>query len=144
MARPLAQRMQVKPGHRLLVINPPEGYLESLKPLPDGVVVDVERASGVAYDSVHLFAQNKAAVDRDAPGAMAALSDGGLLWIAYPKTSSSMRSDISRDRGWETMGTAGWDSTVQVSVDDTWSALRFRPVKDIKYTEGSSRKRAGA
>lgn len=144
MARPLTQRLGVKPGQRVLVINAPDGYHESLAPLPDDVRLDDERASGATYDQVHLFAEDKAAVDRDAPRAMEALREGGLLWIAYPKTSGPVRSDITRDHGWEALGAADWDSTVQVSVDDTWSALRFRPVGDIKYTEGSSRRRAGS
>ena len=75
----------------------------------------------------------------DAQGAIGAVKSNGLLWVTYPKKSGKIKTDISRDMGWEAMTQAGWDAVTLVSVDDTWSALRLRPLADIKSRGGVSR-----
>jgi hypothetical protein len=50
-----------------------------------------------------------------------------MLWICYPKRSAKTPSDLSRDAVREAMRGHGWHAVSQVSIDDTWSALRFRP-----------------
>ncbi|MGH3665245.1 MAG: hypothetical protein ACRDU8_03995 [Egibacteraceae bacterium] len=64
---------------------------------------------------------------------------GGLLWPAYPKRSAKVDTDLTRDVGWDAVTKAGWDGIAQVSVDDVWSAVRFRPVADIKRSRRSTR-----
>jgi len=140
MARPLAQRLLIRADQRILVLDAPSRYIDSLDPRPDGVVVDTEPAHGVRYDGVHLFAADQDAVARGTPRALSALRDGGVLWIAYPKLSGPVHSDLKRDRGWEPLVSVGWDGIAQVSVDDTWSAMRFRPTEDVTYTPGSTRR----
>jgi hypothetical protein len=49
------------------------------------------------------------------------------LWVAYPKAN---RADINRDTLWPILGEYGLRPIGQVSVDETWSALRFRPDKE--------------
>jgi hypothetical protein len=51
---------------------------------------------------------------------------GGRLWFAYPKKTGAIRTDITRDHGWEPLREAGLVAVTQVAIDDTWSALRFR------------------
>ncbi len=47
------------------------------------------------------------------------------------KKSAKMKTDLTRDVGWETVAKAGWQAVSQISVDDTWSALRFRPAAEV-------------
>ena len=54
-----------------------------------------------------------------------------LLWLSYPKRSSKVETDLSRDVGWEVVADAGLRPVTQVSIDETWSALRFRPVERV-------------
>jgi hypothetical protein len=126
---PLLKKLGVKPGYRLLVLNAPDGYLAQLTPLPE----KAELATGGKgpFDVVQLFVKNKAQVDRDATKAIQAVKPRGLLWIAYPKKSSKIETDISRDVGWETMKKADWEGVAIFAIDDTWSALRFRPAADV-------------
>jgi hypothetical protein len=51
----------------------------------------------------------------------------GLLWIAFPKRSSGIESDLSRDKGWELLWEAGLRGIALLSIDNTWSAMRFVP-----------------
>ena len=50
-----------------------------------------------------------------------------VLWVAYPKAN---RTDINRDTLWPIMAGLGVRPITQISIDETWSALRFRPLKD--------------
>ena len=54
-----------------------------------------------------------------------------LLWFAYPKGSSKVKTDINRDRVRETGEQFGITTVTAVSIDDTWSALRFRPTDRV-------------
>jgi hypothetical protein len=54
-----------------------------------------------------------------------------VLWFAYPKGTSKIKTDINRD----TIRTTGEDfditTVAAISIDDTWSALRFRPTEKV-------------
>ena len=65
------------------------------------------------------------------PAAIAAVAYDGLLWISYPKRSSKVETDLSRDVLWDLMMETGLRPVTQVSIDDVWSALRFRPAEKV-------------
>jgi hypothetical protein len=54
-----------------------------------------------------------------------------VLWFAYPKGTSKTRTDINRDTIRETGEEFGITTVTAISIDDTWSALRFRPVEKV-------------
>lgn len=122
---PLVKKLLIKPGHRVLVLNAPEGFVKMLAPLPDGVTL--EQQPNGTYDCVQLFVTAKVDLERDAAKAIKALKPDGLLWIAYPKKSSKIKTDITRDVGWEAVYQAGWGGVSLISIDDTWSSMRFKP-----------------
>ena len=121
----LAKKLGLKPGKRALILNAPDGYRALLDPLPEGV--GLTATPGGAFDFVQVFAKNKADLARYVPEAIAAVKPGGMLWIAFPKKTSKIQSDISRDTGWDVVQQAGWQGVSLISVDDVWSAMRFRP-----------------
>lgn len=78
-------------------------------------------------DAVLIFASNMAELDR-----LLALSSklgpkDVLFWACYPKLSSALKSDISRDGIFHTAQRFGLRPVTQVAIDDTWSAMRLRP-----------------
>ena len=125
----LIKKLRIQAGQRMLVANPPPGYLESLGDLPEGVVLS-EEAEG-RFDFVHLFVKDSAELNDLGPAAIEAVAYDGLLWISYPKRSSKIETDLSRDVLWELMAETGLRPVTQVSVDDTWSAVRFRPEERV-------------
>ena len=125
----LLKKLLIKPGQRVLVLHAPDGYLARLDPLPDGARLSTQ-PDGV-FDLVQAFVTQKAELDALWPTVQVAVKPGGVLWLAYPKLSSGVRSDMTRDRGWETVRAAGWEAVTQVAIDDVWSALRFRPLSEI-------------
>lgn len=132
----LAKKLGIKPGQRLLLLHAPEGYRGRLDPLPEGVAVieAAEEPPSEVFDAVHLFVGSKADLDRLAPGAIAPLRPGGVLWIGYPKKSAKTGTDITRDEGWEVIVAAKLRPVTQIAIDETWSALRFRPVAEVVST----------
>ena len=54
-----------------------------------------------------------------------------VLWFAYPKGTSKIKTDINRDTIRMTGDEFGITTVTAISIDDTWSALRFRPIKKV-------------
>src|ERR1700738_1247511 len=125
-ASALSQRLLIQPAQQVLTINAPAGYLDSLRPLPEGASIAAE-PDGV-YDAVHLFAENRSVLERHAEDARKALKPGGTLWIAYLNPAALRGSDLTRDHGWGVLHGAGLVAVKQVEIDRTWVALRFQPV----------------
>lgn len=133
---PLAKKLGIKPGYKALVLNAPEGYVQTLEPMPEGA--EVVTAGSGKYDFVQLFVYNKADVDKSGLAAWENLKPGGLLWYTYPKKTGKIKTDITRDVGWEKIIEAGFGPVAMVSLDDTWSAFRFRPNSEVKSRQGST------
>ncbi len=128
-ASALQKKLRITPGLRMLVLNAPEGYVEGLGNLPDGAELATEVTG--TFDWGQCFVRDVAELRRLAPQARDAVEYDGLLWISYPKRSSNISSDISRDVAWEAMKEFSLRPVFQVSIDETWSALRFRPPEQV-------------
>jgi hypothetical protein len=138
IASPLARKLRMKPGMRALIIAPPPGYLKSLAPLPEGFIISPKAAGTYAF--VQIFATNLAEIGRCSQTLAKHAGPQSLVWIAYPKKTSGIESDISRDIIREAMREAGWDTVSIVAIDEVWSALRFRKADEVP----SRRKRSSS
>ena len=107
------------------LINAPKGYLKQLGELPEGAKV-VHKGHD-ACDFVHLFVRSVGELEELAPEAVRALKPDGIFWISYPKVSSGVQTDITRDAGLEVMSSYGMRPVAQIAIDSVWFALRFRP-----------------
>ena len=61
-----------------------------------------------------------------------AAQTGAIVWCAWPKRTSGLETDLTRDEGWDALTSAGLRGVATVAIDDTWSGLRFRPVEDVR------------
>ncbi len=129
MAMSLVQKLQLRLGQRMAVLNAPAGYLERLTAELEGITLTAQTVG--EWDAVLLFVHNLAEVERLAPEGIRALKPDGLLWIAYPKGASRVGTDVNRDRLWEVVEPTGWRPVRQVALDDVWSAMRFRPAEKV-------------
>src|SRR5438132_12658517 len=96
---------------------------------PDGYDLGVATKLSGKHDWIQLFVRNKAELDRSIARVVAALEPDAALWISFPKGSSKMQTDLTRDKGWEVLPTLDLKWVTLVSVDDTWSAFGLRPYK---------------
>ena len=125
----LIKKLRIQPRQRLLILNPPSGYIQLLGELPEGVELS-DKPDG-KYAFVHLFVKDSGEFEELTQSAINAVEYDGLLWISYPKRSSKVPTDLSRDVIWELMGDTGLRPVTQVSIDAVWSALRFRPAEQV-------------
>jgi len=124
---PLVKKLKLKPGSRAAVMNPPPGYTATLTPLPEGVTLS-ETLDG-KFDWIQAFVSNKSQIDALAPALIEALNPESLLWICFPKGTSKIQTDLTRDKGWDSLQESDLKWVTLVSIDTTWSAFCLRPYK---------------
>jgi hypothetical protein len=124
---PLVKKLLIKPRQQVAVLNAPAGFVERLADLPDEV--ELTEKPGTARDVVLVFVANSTELERLAPAALATVKRQGVLWVSYPKKTSKIKTDLSRDVSWQPLRGAGFEVVSAIAIDDTWSALRFRPVE---------------
>ena len=138
---PILKKLKLKEQSPILILNPPEEFQAMVSEIP----ADVHHQPTAKYGFIHVFVKNADEVTQFAVPAARSLDGDGILWISYPKKSSKKyQSDISRDHGWQELGELGYEPVTQVSIDEDWSALRFRKVAYIKkFTRKSAISRQG-
>lgn len=119
---PLAQKLGIKAGHRVGLIDAPEHFAGLLGELPEGVAL-VAGARG-ARDVVVAFFTERRRLERGLPALAKSIFPDGGVWIAWPKKASGVATDITEDVIRAVMPAELVDNKV-CAVDDTWSGLRL-------------------
>ena len=117
--KPVAERLQVKGERRLCVI----GATAALDKL---VGAKKARADAGAADVVLLFVPDRAGLDAKLPPLLKKMPASAILWVAYPKLTSKLAADLSRDVIHTLAPRHGLDAVAQIAIDDEWSALRLK------------------
>jgi len=135
MATSTAQKLKIKENSTLLTINAPADFKKNIGDLPKGVKISPDTKS---YNQVHWFVLNKAQMDKELDKVVKLIKDDVTLWIYYPKGTSKLQTDLTRDKGWDNLlkhDELGWISLV--SFDDTWSTFgsRLKTEADKKREE---------
>jgi hypothetical protein len=127
---PIVKKLGLKPGMRALILSAPDGFAQRLMPLPEGVEMTTKPTG--TYEFVQFFATHMEEIEKTGPGLLQRAAPGAVFWIAYPKKTAGMDSDLSRDVLAAAMTAMGWRPVSIIAVDEVWSALRFRPIVDVK------------
>jgi len=131
-AKSVAEKLLIEPDTTLWSSD--DSRLELVEPLPAGVRrVDAPERATTAL----VFADDAAALRDLLATHKERLARPDILWVAYPKGN---RTDINRDSLWPILSELGLRPVTQVSIDQMWSALRFRPLKqgEAPFTGGRS------
>jgi hypothetical protein len=120
---PLARKLGIGPGDRLALIGAPDGFDETLGELPPAV--SVRRSLRAGFDVGVAFFVRRGACERRLPALKAALEPAGGLWLAWPKRSSGVDTDLTETAVRELGLAAGLVDNKVCSVDQVWSGLRF-------------------
>lgn len=127
-------KLNLKDQGEILVVNAPASFEPEIKRL-SGVTVLRNPADAKTIHFSLAFVTRKADLNDLAKRLCPKAEGDAVLWFAYPKgTSKKYKCDFNRDTGWDYVRAAGFDSVRQVSIDEDWSALRFRHVEFIKST----------
>lgn len=137
----LLEKLNYKSQKRIAVINPSDDFNKYIASELDDVIIDEAIDLRCPYGFVIVFVKNVSEIEFHAPIVLHNLMADGVLWFCYPKkTSKKLSSDINRDHGWKELNDSGFHSVRMVSVDDDWSAIRFRNIKYIKSASGRTNK----
>jgi hypothetical protein len=119
-----AQKLKIKEGFTLLTVNAPADFKAELGTLPAGITITTKTAS---YQQVHWFVLSKTQMEKDLIKVLKLVKDDVVCWIYYPKGSSKIQTDLTRDKGWESLlrhDELQWISLI--SFNDTWSTFGCR------------------
>ncbi|RHX82126.1 YdeI/OmpD-associated family protein [Leptospira yasudae] len=120
------KKMKLKEGNRLFVAS---NETRTNSPSIGGIEL-TNRASEA--NGILLFAGSASSLKSAFKKIVTSLREDTLLWIAYPKKSSGIKTDLDRDHGWEPITEIGYDGIALISLNDTWSAVRFKKSDTVK------------
>lgn len=126
----LNKKLKLKTGQLLLTINTPDDYGRVL----DYPFTELKSSSFKKenFDQVHLFVKNQAELTKWSAKALSALKQEGIIWIMFPKKTSKVQSDLTRDKGWDQLlATATLQMVTLISIDDIWSSMAFKKTAAI-------------
>ena len=129
---PLLKKLNFKNQKSILILNAPEEYPETMADFKAFIEEKFEMGTE-PIEFVLAFCTKLEEIEKFAPAIEKQLVEDGLFWFAYPKGSSKKyKCEFNRDNGWAALGKLGYEPVRMVAVDEDWSALRFRKVKNIK------------
>ncbi|HEU4472831.1 MAG TPA: hypothetical protein VFR58_17175 [Flavisolibacter sp.] len=130
---PLFKKLNLKNQSTILVLNPPASFEGELENISGFVKVERKEGALAKIDFAIVFVTTQAQIEDAIKKAHPKLEGDAILWFCYPKGSSKKYScEFNRDTGWAVLGGYGLEGVRQVSIDEDWSAIRFRKVEYIK------------
>lgn len=133
----LLKKINYRGQKRIALINADENFNIGISEELKYVITDREIDQRCPYEFMIIFVRSVDEIEHFAPLALHNLTADGILWFCYPKKTSGVNTaGPDRDHGWKSLNDAGMFGVRMVSINDTWSALRFRNVKFIKSTSG--------
>jgi hypothetical protein len=127
MAEVLADKLLIKPGARVLLLNAPIGYAKKLQPLPEGATV-TDRRSQTASEVAIVFVRDKGELKRLQSG-FATLEDDAALWVCYP-AAGRPRTDLDRGVIQAALESDELIGVTNVPFDESWTCTQFRTRED--------------
>ncbi len=115
MSRPLANKLYIREGYRIAILNLPVGYSQLLGELPENVTV-TNSVEG-EFDVIQFFVTKRKKLEEELSELRNALRPGGLVWVSYPK-GNQLDAHINRDSIAAYAETIGLKAVAQVSADD--------------------------
>ena len=128
MPSTIAQKLRIRDGSTLLLVDAPPAFKKTVEPLTKEVKFI---SSGKVYDQVHWFVKNKAEMEKGIKKVLPLVKGDVICWIYYPKGTSGIQTDLNRDNGWEELLKHDMQWVNLISFDDTWSAFGMREKTEV-------------
>jgi len=118
----LAEKLGLRKGLRILILNPPAGYYKALGKLPKGVVE--AKTLHDPLDFIHFFTMGKDELESKFPILKQKLSLNGVLWVSWPKRTARVETNLNESVVREIGLKNGLVDVKVISVDEVWSGLK--------------------
>ncbi|MBI5103594.1 MAG: DUF3052 domain-containing protein [Solirubrobacterales bacterium] len=125
---PLARKLGFKPGMKAAFLDAPAGF--AIDDLPDGV--DVATRLGGRKDLVLAFVTERRALERRLDALRRAIAPDGMVWVAWPKRSSGVATDVTEDVVRDVVLPTGLVDVKVCAIDDTWSGLKVVVRRELR------------
>ncbi|HEY5951937.1 MAG TPA: DUF3052 family protein [Kofleriaceae bacterium] len=122
---PLPQKLGIKENHKVVVVGAPAGFDKTLGTLPTGAVVATKLAGKTPVDVVIVFVKKQAELAPAIENARPRMAPAAGLWIAWPKKSSGVATDMTEQTIRDVALPTGLVDNKVCAIDDTWSGLRL-------------------
>lgn len=129
-ATPLAKKLGITAGTRVLLVHAPPDYQALLAPLPAGVVFT--RKLSTATQVVHLFAERAAALRRQLTGLRRHMPRDAAIWVSWPKQASKRPTDLTENVIRSIALPLGLVDIKVCAVDEVWSGLKLMLRKELR------------
>jgi hypothetical protein len=120
---PLLQKLGIKPGTIVVVIDPPDHYRKLLAPTPNGVNFATRPTGNTKF--VHLFARRRSELAKQLSILRHKIAEDAAVWVSWPKKSSGVATDITEDVIRSVALPLGFVDIKVCAVDETWSGLKL-------------------
>ena len=121
--KPLIRKLGIKEDSRVRLVNAPDGFQEELGELPDGAGISTR--SNKPFNVVLLFAKSEATLKKEFSKYAEKIARDGMIWVAWPKKSSGVVTDLLFENVQKTGLNAGLVDVKICAVNDIWSGLKF-------------------
>jgi hypothetical protein len=120
---PLAKKLGIGAGQRVLALGAPADYRKLLQPLPEDVVF--EKRLSAATGVVHLFATQAAELRRELPRLRERMPKDAAVWVSWPKKAAKRPTDITENVIREIALPLGLVDVKVCAVSEVWSGLKL-------------------
>jgi hypothetical protein len=120
---PLAKKLGIQPGFRILLDGAPTNYAALVEPLPDGVSF-VAKPRGLV-DLIHLFTTRAADLAKKLPKYRKQIEENGTIWVSWPKKAANVPTDITEDVVRREALRGELVDVKVCAVDEVWSGLKL-------------------
>ena len=127
---PLARKLGIVAGSRVLALHAPDGYADWLAPLPEGVRFDA--TVSCAVDVVHVFVDRRAELKVQLDSLRTRIAPAAAVWVSWPKKASKVPTDITEDTIRELALPLGFVDVKVCAVSAVWSGLKLVIRKELR------------
>lgn len=120
--------MYFKPGMRVLLVNRPD-HIEDV--LGDVTGIELSTDASDSFDGLLLFVKNSTELSNAMEIWGPRIAEPQLVWIAYPKKTSGIQTDLKMGR-WKELDAHNLTPCGSAAIDDTWTGLRIKPANSVK------------
>ena len=122
---PLSKKLGIKEGFQIQVYNSPKNYLDFFHEFPDGVFISNAQEEMETIDFIHIFATTKEQLSQAFSKAKPCLKKNGIMWISWPKKSSTIPSEIDKFFVMKYGIENGLVDVKVAAIDSDWSGHKF-------------------
>jgi hypothetical protein len=122
---PLPRKLGIGDDDEVAVFGAPDGFTETLGPLPEVASLHTDLAEVALYDVIVCFVTECAELEADLPRLRLRMAPSCSLWIAWPKRASRLPTDMTDQVVRDVALPTGLVDNKVCAIDSTWSALRF-------------------